>query len=280
VCLGVAMRLAVTGAGGLLGGELLHLVTSASHSVVAIDRKFREPLREGVDYRHLDTTSFKEVALAIVGCEAVIHLAAHTSPHSQAPHRVHNENVTSSYNVMAAAISVGIKRICQASSINAIGGAYSSWPRYDYLPLDELHPTYNEDPYSLSKWVCEAQADSLSRSDPTVSIMSLRFHSLVRARSELAASADDLRAESIAARELWGYTTLGGAARACLLAVTTVHRGHSVLYAVADRTTRDESSDSLHQRFFPSVPLRRSLVDNESFFDSNKALRLLSWKDS
>jgi UDP-glucose 4-epimerase len=274
------MRLAITGAAGLLGTELTDAATQAGHSLVAIDRDFLGPLHDGVDYRTVDTTSFAEASAAIGDCNAVIHLAAHTSPRAQAPYRVHNDNVASSYNVLTAAISAGIKHVCQASSVNAIGGAYSSWPRYDYLPLDELHPTYNEDPYSLSKWVCEAQGDSLARAHPDVSMISLRFHSLVRTRAELAASSGDQQAESIAVKELWGYTTLAGAARACLLAVTADHRGHSVLYAVANRTTRDESSESLHERYFPSVPLRRSLVGNRSFFDSSKAFDLLSWEDS
>ena len=35
------------------------------------------------------------------------------------------------------------------SSINAIGGRFSRSPRYDYFPLDEQHPAYVEDPYSV-----------------------------------------------------------------------------------------------------------------------------------
>ncbi len=46
--------------------------------------------------------------------------------------------------------------------MNAIGGAFSQSPKYDYFPLDEQHPTYAEDPYSLSKWVLEQQADAFA----------------------------------------------------------------------------------------------------------------------
>ena len=76
---------------------------------------------------------------------------------------VHNNNVVSSYNALRAAATAGVRRVCQASSVNAIGGRFSRWPpRYDYFPVDEQHPTYAEDPYSLSKWICEQQADAIA----------------------------------------------------------------------------------------------------------------------
>jgi hypothetical protein len=46
--------------------------------------------------------------------------------------------------VLSAAATLGIQRVCSASSINAIGGAFSRAPRYDYFPIDEQHPTYVE----------------------------------------------------------------------------------------------------------------------------------------
>ncbi len=60
-------------------------------------------------------------------------------------------NVVGSYNALRAAAEHGITRICQASSVNAIGLSYSRTPRFDYFPIDEAHPNYSEDPYSLSQ---------------------------------------------------------------------------------------------------------------------------------
>ena len=60
---------------------------------------------------------------------------------SHANHVVFNENSAGNYNALSAAATVGIKRVCLASSINAIGGVFSRQPRYDYFPLDEQHPT-------------------------------------------------------------------------------------------------------------------------------------------
>jgi hypothetical protein len=38
---------------------------------------------------------------------------------------------------LQAAVDNGIMRICQASSVNAIGHSYSRDPHYDYLPIDD-----------------------------------------------------------------------------------------------------------------------------------------------
>src|SRR5205823_2802556 len=111
-----------------------------------------------------------------------------------------------------------------ASSVNAIGGAFSRAPRYDYFPLDERHLTYAEDPYSLSKWVLEQQADAFARRYGWMSIASLRFHLLVddfeRARQVNA------QIGPIAIRHLWAYTSLGEASRACLLSLSAAFSGH------------------------------------------------------
>ena len=70
----------------------------------------------------------------IDGFDVLIHLAAIPAPGGYPEHVVHNNNVTSSYNALLAAAKVGIKRVVQASSINAIGAVYSRWPTYEFLP--------------------------------------------------------------------------------------------------------------------------------------------------
>ena len=105
-----------------------------------------------------DTNDYERLLGAFQGCDAVIHMAAIPSPDRHPNHIVHNNNVTGSYNVMRAAIECGITRICQASSVNAIGLSYSRVAHFDYFPIDENHPNYSEEPYGLSKWICEQQA--------------------------------------------------------------------------------------------------------------------------
>ena len=114
-----------------------------------------------VDFIAADTRDFGQFVASIRGCDALIHLAAIRGPFNHPDSVVYADNTLSSYNALSAASTLGIKRVCMASSINAIGGAFSRSPRYDYFPVDERHPTYAEDPYGLSKWVLEQQGRCL-----------------------------------------------------------------------------------------------------------------------
>jgi UDP-glucose 4-epimerase len=159
--------------------------------------------------------------------------------------------------------------------VNATGAVYSRWPRYDYFPLDEQHPTYNEDPYSLSKWICELQGDSFARRYESMSIASLRFHWVVPHRDTAAIHHADTG--DVLVKQLWGYTVVDAAARACLLSLTAPFEGHEVFYIIAPDTMMPEPSHALRDRFFPAVPVREELQGNQSFFSSAKAERLLGW---
>ena len=77
---------------------------------------------------------------------------------------MHNNNVVASYNALRAAVQVGITPHLPRPPASMRSGRPSARkPRYDYFPIDEDHPNRAEDPYSLSKWICEQQADALVR---------------------------------------------------------------------------------------------------------------------
>jgi UDP-glucose 4-epimerase len=270
------VRIAVTGAAGRVGTHVVELASSLGHTVVAIDRRPLPPAVDVSRYFDVDTTDYSGLVEAMSGCDALIHLAAITGPGREPDHIVHNTNVVSSYNALRAASQVGIRRICQASSINAIGGRFSESPRYDYFPLDERHPTYAEDPYSLSKWVCELQADAISRSNPGMSIASLRLHGVVDSRPDTAGWSS--LPGKVVEKQLWGYVEFSAVARACLLGVTTDLGGHEVFYIVAPDTMADAPSRMLATDNYPDVPVRGDLAGMQGFFDCAKALSMLGWR--
>ena len=275
---GHSVPVAVTGAAGRVGSAVVDMLLSRGYSVVAIDRATSEsqPSHEGMDIVAADLTDYRAICHALEGCGALIHLAAIPGPRRESDVEVHNNNVVASYNAMRAAIEVGIERICQASSINAIGAAFSRAPRYDYLPVDEAHPTYNEDPYSLSKWVSEQQAASLSRRFETVSITSLRLHLV--AADEVEARAFTTRNEAMAARHLWGWTASSAAAEACLLALDRALPGDHVYNIVAPRQVGPAPTGELLIRYYPDVSVRRALAGDDGLIDCAAAERELGWR--
>jgi len=272
-------RVAVTGAAGRIGEGVLDLFRARGAAVVAIDSSAAP---EGSQDDHVtwvraDMTDYSAIVKAVDGCDGLVHLAAIARPGLVEDSVVHANNVVGSYNALRAAAEVGITRVCQASSVNAIGCAWSRSPRYDYFPLDEGHPSYTEDPYSLSKWICEQQADAVARRYAGMGISSFRYHLVVPERARATAVYADAPDE-VAVKNLWGYTSLAAAAGACWLGLESEVIGHEAFHIVAPDQVGGASSMELAERYYGSVPRRRPLRDDESFFDCTKAARLLGWQ--
>jgi nucleoside-diphosphate-sugar epimerase len=274
------MKIALTGSSGRVGSAIFELALTQGHELVCLDRVAAPPnqQRPGVTFVQADMADYDAFEGAMRGCEALIHMAAIPAPGDHPDHIVHNNNVVGSYNALRAAAALGMTHVCQASSVNATGFVYSRWPRYDFFPLDETHPTYNEDPYSLSKWICEEQALSMARRYENMTISSMRFHGVIPERASWPqAPADDEEGRRTQAKLLWAYTRFDAAASACLAALTASFKGAEAFYIVAPDTIAAEPSLELAQQWFPNTPVRGDLNGHNGFFDCSKAQRLLGW---
>ncbi|HHY49011.1 MAG TPA: NAD(P)-dependent oxidoreductase [Alphaproteobacteria bacterium] len=265
----------MTGGSGGIGRAITAAALARGDEIVSIDRVEAAERHDGVRYVVADMSEYDKLVEAFSGCDAVVHMAAIPSPGRHPDHVVHNNNVVGSYNALRAAVENGIMRICQASSVNAIGHSYSRSPRYDYFPIDEQHPNYGEDPYSLSKWICEQQGDAFARRYEGIRIASMRFHWVVPERAKAARA---FNPDPSPAHHLWAYTRFDSAARACLMSLEAPFTGHEAFYIVAPDTTMDVPSRELAARHFPDVPIRGEFAGNASFFNSSKAERMLGWK--
>jgi nucleoside-diphosphate-sugar epimerase len=270
------MKIAITGGSGAIGRVIIAQALRRGDTIVNIDRVAPAEDHKNVRFVLAETSDYDALVSAFAGCDALIHMAAIPWPFRQPDHVVHNNNVVGSYNAMRAAIECGIRRICQASSVNAMGLSYSRAPRFDYFPVDEQHSNYTEEPYGLSKWICEQQADTFVRRYDDLHIASMRFHWVVPERT-VAAKAFNVPDQDTA-KHLWAYTLEAPAAHACLLSLEAPFTGHEVFYIVAPDTTTDVPSLELAARYHPDVPIRGDLSGNRSFFSSAKAEKLLGWR--
>ena len=269
------MRVALTGGSGGIGRAIAAELLRRGDSVVSIDRAAPAEAEANLRFVEADIADYEALVKAFAGCEALIHMAAIPSPMRHADHIVHNNNVVGSYNALRAAVENGIMRICQASSVNAIGLSFSRAAHFDYFPVDEGHRNYSEEPYSLSKWICEQQADSFARRYEGIRVASMRFHWVVPDRATAAARFG--MADEKVAKHLWAYTLFDAAARSCVLSLDAAFTGHEVFYIVAPDTIAEVPSLELAARFFPEVPIRGDLSGYRSFFSTAKAERLLGW---
>jgi dTDP-4-dehydrorhamnose reductase len=168
------MRVLVTGSNGDIGKAISKRLLTKGWHVHMIDQK-EEATLAGISYSQCDIMNFEALKTQMQGCDAVIHLAAIRAPLMAPNQDVFRINVAGTFNVYEAAAQLGIKRVVQASSINAIGCAWQVDEIYpQYFPLDENHPRFTNDSYSLSKQMVEDIAEYFYHRDG-ISGTSLRF---------------------------------------------------------------------------------------------------------
>ena len=148
------MHILLTGTAGILGSHTLKYLVARGHTVTALDRKplphasisALHPHREAFESITCDLIDYKqfEDILKSTKPDGVIHLAAIPNPEKDDPRDVHNTNVVSSYNVLQTSAALGIKRIVQASSVNAVGLAYTPDGHHFFheLPVTEKTPKF------------------------------------------------------------------------------------------------------------------------------------------
>ena len=118
------MDIAVTGAYGHLGVNLVHRLVSDGHSVRAVDVRRTAALDSyNIDHIHADTTDVTALASALDGAEVIYHLAARISVAGDPDGSVWHTNVDGTGNVGRAALSAGVRRFVHVSSIHALNVA-------------------------------------------------------------------------------------------------------------------------------------------------------------
>lgn len=149
------MRVLVTGGTGHIAKTTIARLLLKGWAVRSIDLAETTDA-EGVEYSRCDILDYPTLLEQVKGCDAVVHLAALRGPSYNIGPRIFEINAAGTYNVFEAAAVAGIKRVIQASSINALGAFFSTGHmQIHYLPVDEEHPSYTTDPYSFSKQIIE-----------------------------------------------------------------------------------------------------------------------------
>jgi len=220
---------------------------------------------------------YEATVAAIKDCDALIHLAALPNPVGKEDWQVHSNNVNSCFNGLRAAGEVGIKRVCYASSVNAIGLAYANRPlHFTYFPIDEQAPQNPTDSYALAKQEAEVQARAFANWFPGMNIACLRIHEVAPLKDVQKEHKEDW--DNAAVKQLFGWVNPVATARACLLAVTTDKvKGCEIFNVIADTTTQETPSRELAKKYFPEAEIKGDFAGNQSFFTNDKAKRLLNW---
>ncbi|HVU12220.1 MAG TPA: NAD(P)-dependent oxidoreductase [Phototrophicaceae bacterium] len=244
-------RVLVTGGSGKLGKFVIDDLQAHGYAVLNADRR---PL-DHVRTIEADLCNPGHVYAAMSGVDAVVHLAAIPHPLGNPPEVVFQTNVMSTFNILQAALTLGVKKIVLASSVSAVGTAFAFRPvDLQYLPIDEAHPLLSQDAYGLSKMVGEELAEGFARRDPALSLTSLRFTSIITPE-EAPVMFAHLR-ESGESNAFWTYIDARDAAIATRLSIEYNPPGHRAFYINAPRTYMPQPTLDLLRRRYPNVQLK------------------------
>jgi nucleoside-diphosphate-sugar epimerase len=278
------VKVLVTGAHGKVGRALVPRLAEAGHDVRATD--LTRPVWDRVDpgevedYWQADLTDAGSAYALAAGCDVVVHTAAIPQPIHNPPHVVFATNVTSTFNVLEAAIAAGARRFVHFSSETVVGYIYALRPfEPDYLPIDEEHPVRAQDAYATSKWFGELLCDgAVQRSE--IRCTSIRPSWVQDEGSYERNLGPIVRDPSILIGNYCSYIDVHDLCDAVVLAITTDLPGHEVFYIASPDTIGGHSLEETVRTHYGarSVELRPTAREDASAVSTAKAERLLGWQ--
>jgi nucleoside-diphosphate-sugar epimerase len=273
-------RVAITGGSGKLGRAVVGELLEAGWEVFNFDQ--RPPAVVLCPFTRIDFTDYGQTVEALTGIDqlhrgvdALVHLAAIPGASYAAPSVTFANNITSTYNVFAAARLAGIKNIVWASSETLCGYPFDSAP--EAVPLTEETPPQANVTYSLVKRLEEEMAAQYCRLDPRLKMTGLRYSYVVE-EAEYALH-PGLDADPAARRwNMWSYVDVRDAAHATRLALERPATGMDAIIIAAADTVMQRPTRELLAEFFPSTVVPADFGSHQSVLSIAKAARLLGYK--
>lgn len=124
------MRIAVTGAGGVLGRGLTTRLLSAGHDVVGLARRRPDSWPSAAQFVAADIRDAAAVTRGLAGADVVAHCAWQTSPGAD-DGTSSQVNIDGTANVLAAVVDTGTRRIVFPSSAHVYGGGDAPRTEHD-----------------------------------------------------------------------------------------------------------------------------------------------------
>ena len=266
------MRIVVTGGSGKGGAWVVRDLREHGHEVLNVDAR-----HDGSPFGQCllaDLTDLGQTQEALSGAGAVVHFAAIPAPGLRPDGETFRNNTMSTWNVFAAAVSHGIRRVVWASSETVLGLPFDTPPLF--APIDETIEPRPETSYALSKLVGETLATQFARQSGTT-FVGLRISNIMEPPDYAAFPSwwDDAQ---VRRWNLWGYVDARDVAAAARLGLAAEVDGAEVCIVAAADTVMTRPSADLMAEVFPTVQLRRAVKSRETLLSIDRARRVLGYE--
>lgn len=291
------MRVFFTGGSGKAGKHAIRYLQAQGHTVVNIDQT-----PSGLDCSELlvdltdagqvigamsQFTDFHELdaGTGVPKFDAVVHFAAVPRVMIGTDGECFRINTLTTYNVIEAAVKLGIPKVIFASSETTYAVCFADGEvKPDYVPVDEEHPTVPHDSYAMSKVCNEATARSF-QARTGADIYGLRINNVIEPDEYAQIFPNFIDDPDQRRRNIFAYIDARDLGQMVARCLETDGLGYEVFNVASDDHSVNRTTSELIAQYYKDVPQTREMGENETFFTNKKARALLgfapqhSWRD-
>ena len=286
------MRVLFTGGSGKAGRHVVPYLVAQGHRVLNFDRvplglagvhdltgdicdagQVYSAMRTHAGYEEMEDGAARLF-------DAVVHFAAVPRYGMVPDTETYRVNTVGTYNVLEAALKMGIRKVIVASSETTYGVCFSDGvvdPKV--LPLDEDYDIDPMDSYGMSKKVNEVTARSFQRRFGA-DVYALRIGNVVEPH-EYATLFPPLASDpGLRRRITFSYIDARDLGQIVDLCLQKDGLGFQVFNAVNDENAVPQPNSELLARYFPNVRLSRPVGEREGLLSNRKIREVLGFKEA
>jgi len=283
------MRVFFTGGSGKAGKHAVAYLRAQGHHVINADKTFAG---DGTGEIQVDLMDFGQVIGAmsqfvdfaeldagqgVPKYDAVVHFAAVPRVMIGTDGECFKANTQTTYNVIEAAVKLGIPKVIFASSETTYAVCFADGEiKPDYVPIDEEHPTVPHDSYAMSK-VCNEMTAKSFQARTGIDIYGLRINNVIEPH-EYAENFPEFETNaSLRRRNIFAYIDardLGHMVDCCL---KTDGLGYQIFNVANEDTSVGATSAEVMAEFYQGVHQTRQMAEFETFYDISKAKKMVGF---
>ncbi|MEO9229767.1 MAG: NAD(P)-dependent oxidoreductase [Devosia sp.] len=287
----MSKRIVFTGGSGKAGRHVVPYLLDQGHQVFNLDLV---PLKHpGVNTLVTDLTDSGETFNALsmhfdfgglttgkgpAPIDAVVHFAAIPRILLKPDNTTFITNVVSTYNVIEAAVKLGIKKVIIASSETTYGVCFAEGDKdFHSFPLEEDYDSDPMDSYGLSKVVNEKTARAFAMRSG-IDIYVLRIGNVIEP-DEYPMFSGFLSDPASRKRNAWSYIDARDLGQIVDLCVIKDGLGYQVFNAVNDEITANEPTTEFLKKWAPNSPITRTMGKFEAPISNKKIRDVLGFRE-
>jgi nucleoside-diphosphate-sugar epimerase len=284
-------RIVFTGGSGKAGRHVVPWLKAKGYEILNVDLR---PLDcDGVNTLIADVTDSGQVFNALsmhfglsgfetgrgpAPLDAVVHFAAIPRVLIAPDNVTFATNVVSTYNVIEAAVKLGIRKIVIASSETTYGVCFAEGDKdFHAFPLEEDYDIDPMDSYGLSKLVNEKTARAFAMRSGA-DIYALRIGNVIEPH-EYDLFPGFLADPPSRKRNAWSYIDARDLGQIVHLCLQKDGLGFQVFNAVNDTITANEPTEPFLKRWAPDTPITRPMGEREAPLSNRKAREVLGFRE-